>query len=74
MPAGDVRRIGLGPDDDEVVPGDSGSRWAVLGAIGAFTVEMLMASVGIRSAVAEGRRSAAADSRSSSGCCRRASA
>src|SRR5207302_9331821 len=32
-----------------------------LGAIVAFTVEMLMASVGIRTAVAEGRRSGAAD-------------
>ena len=32
-----------------------------LGAIGAFTVEMLMSSIGIRTAVAESRRSAAAD-------------
>src|SRR5216684_1996107 len=30
-----------------------------LGAIGAFTVEMLMASIGIRTEVAEGRRTAA---------------
>ncbi len=32
-----------------------------LGAIGAFTVEMLMASFGIRTAVAESRRTATAD-------------